>query len=128
MARRTDRTDRETAQVGHNLSRWALSLPFCVERHLFEQNQHLQALAVNCEDLGIRRIFMCIGRIGSQDDASLVHLVLPSSVASAAREELWVTSAVSLVGPNLLVSLINEMPRSDLERWTLTAYLWAFAL
>lgn len=114
-----------------SLRRWAVGLPWVVERPPFRDRPELRCFAIDCEPLGLRRVWALIGPLKEETKlACTAHVVLPNWLADEAHSSGEGTIALALGEQHALVSLDPETKPDGIERLysvLLLAYAAAFS-
>ena len=114
-----------------SLRRWVVSLPWVVERPPFRDRPELRCFAIDCEPLGLRRVWALVGSLSGQTGVGgAAHVVLPNWLADDTQSSGEGTIALPLGEQHALVSLHPVANPNRIERLhslLLMAYASAFS-
>jgi hypothetical protein len=124
--------DKDLRQwLDDTMGRWLAGLPWVVERPPFRDQPVLRCFAIDCEPLGLRRVWALVGPLSFDTDVVCrTHVVLPNWLADHAQSSGGGAIALSLGDSHALVTLRSEPGPDALERLhslLLMAYASAFS-
>jgi hypothetical protein len=111
------------------LTDWVLGLPWVIERAEFAQAPGVRCIAVECDLLDRRRIWLLVGDIGWEGtDNHLITLVLSAELSDHALAAVSATLVAELPSGHRLVSVPTPRHESEfaaLRTLMLAAYMGA---
>ena len=118
---------RDATPALDRIHEWVLSLPWVTEQpHALAPG--VRTFGVDCEPLGLRRLWLVTG-LGQQSDAapSSIAVVLPNDAAQAAQEAGWGVFRAPMPANHVLMQAESATESADVEALVLTAYGCAMA-
>ena len=128
--RRSSRVDK-TRDHGGDVSEWALSLPWVVERPTDGVPSGVRLFAVDCALLGRRQLWLITGlgqtALGGSEGTDIAAVMSTEAIRAATGAGWEVLHAEPLPAGNVLVTLTPELAleRDEIEAFVLAAYSYA---
>ena len=125
MRRRLTQKPRELRSGGglEPIHRWVLSLPWVIERPFGCGAPEVRSFAVDCEPLGLRRMWLVTGiRTNTVRESDDVAVILPRPMATAAEHTGSGRVLASMSTDHVLVAPCASSAVIDTQRLILAAY------